>query len=432
MDDSEARLARKAASARQARLRHKDHVQGLEDEIRQLHLHCAELEAKRLAAAQAASQRLRADLHDALPPEQWQTLCGWLGTSTAVDQLGERETEEEEATQPAPSVDAVVGEVAPEVLLYALASRARSSTRPWARQRATSQQHPPLVDLRAARVQAHAADARGRRAKVTATARQCIGGPGVESVPLHATVVSTPASAADARYIVQASTVSKAPSIVLGPPHVCVASSLDPQSGGTETSPTSVMENDLLECALGIVGLAGARSTAAPRGRPARCPLLSDSPGFLPPLASAPLSVLVRSRASRRSAGTQSQQPPVQSTPVAPAAPLKPPPTPLGTAPTAGKPQSATTQTPLTAGLSPAPPLGVIMPPNRQNPSQLVSSRPMHCGVILANATKHFASSAVPNRAAIANNMHMMTGRVSRPPPTPVAAPILRAESAEQ
>jgi len=74
----QARLARKAASARLARAKHKSSVQGLEEQVKALSERAAALEAKRLLDAKRASQALHDELRDALPPDQWQTLSGWL------------------------------------------------------------------------------------------------------------------------------------------------------------------------------------------------------------------------------------------------------------------------------------------------------------------------------------------------------------------
>ena len=73
-DAAAQRLARKAASARQARARHKNAVSDMEDEVRSLSQRLAALEEQRLAAANAASAQLREELRAALPPERFQTL----------------------------------------------------------------------------------------------------------------------------------------------------------------------------------------------------------------------------------------------------------------------------------------------------------------------------------------------------------------------
>ena len=104
-DAAAQRLARKAASARQARARHKNAVSDMEDEVRSLSQRLAALEEQRLAAANAASAQLREELRAALPPERFQTLCGWLAAAAAAEQ--QKKVEE-----------------APELLLCALKSGA--------------------------------------------------------------------------------------------------------------------------------------------------------------------------------------------------------------------------------------------------------------------------------------------------------------------
>ena len=107
-DAAAQRLARKAASARQARARHKNAVSDMEDEVRGLSQRLAALEEQRLAAANAASAQLREELRAALPPERFQTLCGWLAAAAAAEQ--QKKVEE-----------------APELLLCALKSGAESA-----------------------------------------------------------------------------------------------------------------------------------------------------------------------------------------------------------------------------------------------------------------------------------------------------------------
>lgn len=69
-----ARLARKAESARQARLRHKDSVYRIQDDIQALQHHAMHLEAQRAAW----QSQLRGELRAALPVERWQVVEGWL------------------------------------------------------------------------------------------------------------------------------------------------------------------------------------------------------------------------------------------------------------------------------------------------------------------------------------------------------------------
>ena len=81
--DEQERLARKAASARQARLRHKGAVQELEEQVQQLSQRASLLEAQALANAEAASRQLRDDLRAALPPDQWIQLSSWCACQKA-------------------------------------------------------------------------------------------------------------------------------------------------------------------------------------------------------------------------------------------------------------------------------------------------------------------------------------------------------------
>lgn len=87
------RLARKAASARVARAKHKSAVSSLEEQVRELTAKASALEAARLSDAQISSQQLHDELRAALPPHQWHTLSGWL--RTAAESAAAESTESE-------------------------------------------------------------------------------------------------------------------------------------------------------------------------------------------------------------------------------------------------------------------------------------------------------------------------------------------------
>ena len=84
-----AKLARKAASARLARARHKNAVNGLEDQVRELQERAASLEAARVAAVAQAAQELHAELRAALPADRWETLSGWLNAAREEQRAAE-------------------------------------------------------------------------------------------------------------------------------------------------------------------------------------------------------------------------------------------------------------------------------------------------------------------------------------------------------
>lgn len=98
--DLQSRLARKAASARLARARHKSQVANLEETVANLTHRVAELEAEQLAAKQAWAQQLRAELQNALPVEHWTELTEWLQAAAPSAEPPERELidMEEDAT----------------------------------------------------------------------------------------------------------------------------------------------------------------------------------------------------------------------------------------------------------------------------------------------------------------------------------------------
>ena len=230
-DDLQQRLARKAASARIARARHKDHVTGLEDEVRELQQRAAVLETNRLAAAQAASQQLHDEMRAALPAERWETVSGWLRAAAEAERDARQRSIDEQMMQP-------------EMVLYSLAAKK------------TAAPPAPLAAVNAARAQLHAAEARARR---TSFARGLDCPPGTSSgVDGKAAAASAAGGASSGLRPVQAA-----------PP---ILSALD-----AETSPTTVMaEEDLLACALGIVGLA--------KCTPKLQPTAAVPPPAMPPL----------------------------------------------------------------------------------------------------------------------------------------------------
>lgn len=71
------RLARKAESARQARLRHKQFVTDLQDQAAGLHARIRELEAHCTSGPGSAAVAMR-ELKSALTPDQQNTLVNWL------------------------------------------------------------------------------------------------------------------------------------------------------------------------------------------------------------------------------------------------------------------------------------------------------------------------------------------------------------------
>ena len=165
-DESKAlRLARKAESARQARLRHKGLVQRLQQDVQSLKDRGAGLER-----AQAAwSQQLSDDLRAALPPERWAIVQGWLRHG---DQVAVPLTPQTELSAPAglPSEDS------PEMLLCAL-----SMDSPSLRATAVFKSSPlvgpgrapvPLSAIPAIRLQNHQQAVRNRRSRTTNTVRQ--------------------------------------------------------------------------------------------------------------------------------------------------------------------------------------------------------------------------------------------------------------------
>ena len=70
------RLARKAESARQARLRHKQFVTDLQDQAAGLHARIRELEAHCTSGPGSAAVAMR-ELKSALTPDQQNTLVNW-------------------------------------------------------------------------------------------------------------------------------------------------------------------------------------------------------------------------------------------------------------------------------------------------------------------------------------------------------------------
>jgi len=76
-DSRNCRLARKAESARQARLRHKQYVTDLQEQVRGLQMRIHELETQRNGGQGSASTAIR-ELKTALTPEQNAQLREWL------------------------------------------------------------------------------------------------------------------------------------------------------------------------------------------------------------------------------------------------------------------------------------------------------------------------------------------------------------------
>ena len=76
------RLARKAESARQARLRHKQFVTDLQDQAAGLHARIRELEAHCTTGPGSAAVAMR-ELKAALTPEQQSTLVKWCAAPPA-------------------------------------------------------------------------------------------------------------------------------------------------------------------------------------------------------------------------------------------------------------------------------------------------------------------------------------------------------------
>ena len=246
--DPQTRLARKAASARLARARHKSQVSALEDNVSFLRQRVADMEAQQLAEKQAWSQQLRTDLQDALTPAQWQVLSGWL-----------------EAAKPPPPpnmLEAEQNSMADATLLFRLSNHASPRLGPSEPPRYANA--PPLGA--ALRAQLHASAARGRRQETTAQLRGAgsLAGLSPGGTPL---INTTPAFS----HGLPPSSILHAPlanAEHYAPPMSSQTGALQVRVGactkGQETSPTTVMATqrdnaDLAEaeiaCALGIVGL---------------------------------------------------------------------------------------------------------------------------------------------------------------------------------
>jgi len=223
-DEPSSRLARKAASAREARARHKTAVANLEEEVRWLTGRVAELEAARLEAAQASSQALIGELKGCLPPDRWETLSGWL-YAAAKEEL--------------PAAVHPDKLPPPEELLCALTAPRVADT-------------PSGVTLSSARAQGYVTDTRNRRAMAMAAVR---GQDSLTSSPLPAQSHSTPEA--------------MIPVLSLDEPSLLKGATLRPD----DASPTTVVA-DLLAGAMGIVKLASnprihtKQRVIAPRLRP--------------------------------------------------------------------------------------------------------------------------------------------------------------------
>lgn len=248
VDDLQARLARKALAAKDARARHKSHVQCLQEEVNALAAKAAQLENERLAATQAATQQLRDEIKSALPSDRWETLNSWLRDATV------------QASKP------VLPQ--PETILCAL-------SRPPGRPEGTSllqggaggpqRRVPSRVGNVVATADAASAPARswGRSAAASAAALSSM------RTPTNASGGPNPKQFLEVDAGSSASAMGGGASILL--------------RGPSEASPTSVMaDDDLLACALqGIVGLAHCTPRLQPSPAPPMPPTMS-----LPPPAS--------------------------------------------------------------------------------------------------------------------------------------------------
>ena len=295
-----ARLARKAESARQARLRHKSGVQNMHDEIASLRAEVRHLEA--VKASWAA--QLQGEVQSALPAEQWRIVEGWLregeirlaqaqaesAAEAAAVRAAERvaaaarvkqqyELQEQQRQDPAfaaamaamppppglpRSLSADEAMEQPELLLCALsmaspalgpaallAHRAAAAAAAAASASSSGRSTPKAVHQVAAiptpRAQAHAAAARQRRASVTAAARQSAPKPSGGAVGLKALDLLEAAIAAEAGLM---GAVPPKPAIDVG---------------AMTPSPTSITDElpSPRAAALGLFGLAGGDASTA-------------------------------------------------------------------------------------------------------------------------------------------------------------------------
>ena len=87
-DSRSSKLARKAESARQARLRHKQYVGELQEQVLALQRRCRTLEAQ--CGAEGSAPYLAAQLKQALKPEQHAQLLEWLQAAQGEDHVLQR------------------------------------------------------------------------------------------------------------------------------------------------------------------------------------------------------------------------------------------------------------------------------------------------------------------------------------------------------
>ena len=252
VNTQEDRLARKAASARLARARHKNSVQSRQEEVATLHSRIAVLEAEHLERVEAASSQLRSDLRAALPDDRWKTLCSWLAPPEP---------------QPPPA----------EQLLYQLAisAAAEPAAKPAAKPatKRTSREGPrlaagaPSTVSASARAALHATETKSRRIDGA-------GGPSeppaassttASAAPLFSTPPMLPSAPPGAR-AASPSHGKVAPSLL----HAVKTAGASSQEGSAaergieeeEESPTTVLHEELMECALGLIGVAQPKERA--------------------------------------------------------------------------------------------------------------------------------------------------------------------------
>jgi hypothetical protein len=87
-DSRSTKLARKAESARQARLRHKQYVGELQEQVLALQRRCRTLEAQ--CGTEGSASYLAAQLKQALKPEQHAQLLEWLQAAQGADHVLQR------------------------------------------------------------------------------------------------------------------------------------------------------------------------------------------------------------------------------------------------------------------------------------------------------------------------------------------------------